>query len=75
MKFNATHREPLDVPVLLAGADHSMGAGEAELARGLKALGVRHLRTETIPNSGHWIAEENPEATAKAILTFAESLR
>lgn len=45
---NASHREPLDVPVLLAGADHSMGSGEAQLEQGLRALGLRNVRVAVI---------------------------
>ena len=33
-------------------------AGEGQLEAGLKALGVRNVRVASIPNSGHWIAEE-----------------
>lgn len=74
-QFNRAHAEPLDVPVLLAGADRSMGSGEAEMERGLRALGVRDIRVAVIPNSGHWIAEENPQATATVIAGFAAGVR
>lgn len=73
--FNASHREPLDVPVLLAGADRSMGSGEAQLEQGLRALGVRNVRVAVIPSSGHWVAEEQPAITANLIATFAASPR
>lgn len=74
-KFNATRSERLDVPFLLAGADRSMRAGIAQLEKGLRALGVRDIRVAIIPNSGHWIAEENPKATAAVIVTFAAGIR
>ena len=73
--FNAAHRDPLDVPVLIAGADHSMGSGEAQFEAGLKAFGARNVRVASIPKSGHWIAEEQPATTADLIATFAASLR
>ena len=73
--FNASHREPLDVPILIAGADHSMGSGEAQLEVGLKASGVRNVRVASIANSGHWIAEEQPAVTADLIATFVVGVR
>lgn len=72
--FNAAHHEPFAVPVLLAGADHSMGPGEPQLAAGLKALGASDVRVAVIANSGHWIAEEQPVATARLIADFAAGL-
>ena len=69
--FNASHREPLDVPLLLGGAEHSMASGETQLEQGLKALGVRDVSVVNIMHSGHWIAEEQPAATADLIAAFA----
>ena len=73
--FNASHGGQLDVPVLLAGADRSMGSGAARLEQGLRALGASDVRVAIIPNSGHWIAEEQPSITANLIATFAVGLR
>lgn len=73
--FNAAHREPLDLPVLIVGADHSMGSGEGLLEQGLKTSGARNVRVASIPSSGHWIAEEQPAATAKLIADFASTRR
>ena len=52
------------MPVLLAGADRSMGLGEAQLEQGLRALSVRDVRVAVIPDSGHRIAEEQSAITA-----------
>lgn len=73
--FNASRRERLDVPVLLAGGDGSMGSSLVQIEQGLRSLGVRNIRLAVIANSGHHVAEENPQATAMTIATFADSLR
>lgn len=72
--FNAHHREELNVPVLLAGADHSMGPAESQLKQGLTALGVQNVRIAVIANSGHWLAEEQPSTLVTVLGTFASSL-
>lgn len=46
-----------------------------QVEQGLRTLGVRDIRRAVIPNSGHHVAEENPEATADMIATFAAGLR
>lgn len=74
-KFNASRSERLDVPVMLAGGDRSMASGQVQIEQGLKALGVRDIRVAVIPNSGHWVAEEQPSATAAVIANFAASVR
>ena len=73
--FNASRRERLDVPVLLAGGGGSMGSNLVQVEQGLRSLGVRNIRLAVIANAGHHIAEENPQATASTIATFADSLR
>lgn len=74
-KFNASRKERLDVPVLLVGGDGSMGPTLRGIERGLRSLGVRNIRLAVIPNSGHWLAEEQPAATATAIANFAAGVR
>ncbi|USX25344.1 alpha/beta hydrolase [Oxalobacteraceae bacterium OTU3CINTB1] len=73
-KFNAAQSERLDLPFLLAAADGSLGGGIVPMEAGLRALGVRNISVTLIPNSGHWIAEENPVATAEAIAKFAAAV-
>ena len=73
--FATSHTGPLATPLLLAGGDHSMGPLEDPTAQGLRALGASDVRIAIIASSGHWIAEEQPEATAKLITDFADSLR
>ena len=72
---NAAATQPLDVPVLLAGGEKSMSPLLPMLERDLRGWGVRNIKTVTIPRSGHWIAEENPDATAAVITDFVECLK
>ena len=53
----------LAMPVLAVGGEKSFGATEAAVMRNA-ALDVTEL---VIPNSGHWLMEEQPEATIAAI--------
>ena len=56
----------LTLPVYYTGAEKSFGSGEAEDLRFVAsnvAMGI-------VPNSGHWIMEENPQATIKLVTDF-----
>jgi pimeloyl-ACP methyl ester carboxylesterase len=52
----------LTVPVLAVGAEKSFGAGMAD--------DLRFVAGDIVPNSGHWIMEENPQATIKLVTDF-----
>ena len=56
----------LKMPVLALGAEKSFGMGMAD--------DVRFVATDVtggiVPNSGHWIMEENPQATIKLVTEF-----
>jgi pimeloyl-ACP methyl ester carboxylesterase len=56
----------LTMPVLAIGGDKSFGIGFANEI-GYAADNVRAL---SIPNSGHWLMEEQPKSTIDAILGF-----
>jgi len=56
----------LTMPVLALGGEKSYGAGmktELEFVAANVSGGV-------VPNSGHWVMEENPDATTKLIVDF-----
>ena len=56
----------LNMPVLALGGEKSYGANmETEL----KAV-ANHVAGGVIPDSGHWVMEENPAATSKLVLDF-----
>lgn len=68
--FNDSQRERLAVPLLVAGADRSLGAGAGILAQALRDHGASNVRSMTINGSGHWVAEEQPEEVVRLVGEF-----
>ena len=56
----------LTMPVLALGGEKSFGAGEADDLRNVAS----NVTPGIVPNSGHWIMDENPDATTKLIVDF-----
>ena len=56
----------LKMPVLALGAENSFGMGMAEDLRFVAA----DVMGGIVPNSGHWIMEENPHATVALVTDF-----
>lgn len=56
----------LTMSVLALGGDKSFGSAEADTLRVVAA----NVRPGIIPNSGHWIMDENPRATIDLIVNF-----
>ncbi len=61
-------RGKLPMPVLAIGGDHSYGLGLADELR-FVATDVKGV---SIAHSGHWLMEEQPQATVAAIVAFLE---
>jgi pimeloyl-ACP methyl ester carboxylesterase len=61
-------RGKLTMPVLAIGGDHSYGLGLADELR-FVATDVKGV---SIAHSGHWLMEEQPQATVAAIVAFLE---
>jgi len=59
----------LTIPVLAVGGEKSFGATEAVVMRNA-ATDVTEL---VIPDAGHWLMEEQPAATVKAIRQFLDT--
>lgn len=59
----------LQMPVLAVGGDHSFAATMAFVVR----FAADDVRQVVIANSGHWLMEEQPEATIAAIRTFLQA--
>jgi pimeloyl-ACP methyl ester carboxylesterase len=59
---------PLPMPVLAMGGDHGAGDLSATL---LKRLAL-HLQSDLVPQSGHWVIEENPDYVTQRLLTFLQ---
>jgi pimeloyl-ACP methyl ester carboxylesterase len=56
----------LSMPVLALGAEKSFGAGMADDLR----LVAKNVTGGIVPDSGHWIMEENPAATVALVTEF-----
>jgi pimeloyl-ACP methyl ester carboxylesterase len=56
----------LTMPVLAVGGEKSSGSGMADI---MKFVAV-NVNSGIVPNSGHWIMEENPQATIKLVTDF-----
>lgn len=62
-------RGRLQMPVLAMGGDHSFATTMAFVAR----FAADNVRQVVIPSSGHWLMEEQPEATIAAIRAFLQN--
>jgi pimeloyl-ACP methyl ester carboxylesterase len=58
----------LTIPVLAVGGEKSFGATQAVVMRNA-ATDVTEV---VIPDAGHWLMEEQPVATVKAIRQFLD---
>jgi pimeloyl-ACP methyl ester carboxylesterase len=58
----------LSMPVLAIGGEKSFGAGVATIMQ----FAASNVREGIIPDSGHWIMEENPRATIAMVRAFLE---
>ena len=56
----------LAMPVLAVGAEKSFGTAEADTLRFV----ATNVTVGIVPGSGHWVMEENPEATTALIVNF-----
>ena len=54
------------MPVLALGGDKSIGAAEADILRFVAV----NVTMGIVPDSGHWIMDENPKATTELIVKF-----
>lgn len=61
-------KNKLSMPVLAIGADKSFGKAMADELRFVAAS----VTSVVIPNSGHWLMEEQPAATIEAIRAFLD---
>jgi pimeloyl-ACP methyl ester carboxylesterase len=59
-------RGRLQMPVLAIGGDHSLGSTMAYIMR----FAADNVREVVVPDSGHWLMEEQPDATIASIVRF-----
>jgi len=67
--FEVLSRTKLTMPVLAIGGDKSLGVPLGQQAK----LVATNATVIVIKNAGHWILEEQPEATTKALVKFLEN--
>jgi pimeloyl-ACP methyl ester carboxylesterase/glyoxylase-like metal-dependent hydrolase (beta-lactamase superfamily II) len=60
---------PLEMPVLAVGGERSFGATMAAVMR----FAASNVQEGVIPRAGHWLMEENPDATVDAVAAFLDS--
>ena len=58
----------LDVPVLALGGEKSFGTTMATVMR----FAASNVEEGVVPDSGHWIMEENPKATIELVRAFLD---
>ena len=61
----------LDVPVSALGGEKSFGLAMADVMR----FAATNVEGGAVPDSGHWIMEENPKATVAMVRSFLEKGR
>ena len=64
--FAQFSRTKLTMPVLSIGGEKALGAVLAEQVQ----LVATNARAITLPDTGHWVMEENPQATMDALVSF-----
>jgi pimeloyl-ACP methyl ester carboxylesterase len=62
-------KTPLRMPVLAMGGEKSFGALMPEFAKAVAS----NVQSSVIADSGHWLMDENPEATSAALIRFLSS--
>lgn len=65
-RVEAVAQDPLTVPVLAVGADHSLGTAVADQARTY----ADDVTGAVVRDSGHWIWEERPGRSLRLLLDF-----
>ena len=61
----------LPMPVLAVGGEKSFGATMADMMR----FAAQDVQEAIVPDSGHWVMEENPQATIQIVRRFLETAR
>ena len=71
-KFNAAQQSAISLPLVLASGENSpFESLMPSFADVLRAHGCTNVKIEVIPNSVHYVADEQPEAVARLIERYA----
>lgn len=69
--FVDAQRDRIELPLVLAAADQSFGPIIPELSNNLSGYGWTNIRTEIVPNSRHYVMDEQPDYMATLIERYA----
>jgi pimeloyl-ACP methyl ester carboxylesterase len=69
--FNLSHKGPIGTPIAVVGGEHVFGPLVEKMAADLREWGALHVETIVVPDAGHYIADEKPQALAALIATRA----
>lgn len=70
-QFNQAQRGSLDLPITLAGGDHSVGRINPAIAESLNKYGCTNVTVEPIADSEHFVVDEQPAVVAALIERYA----
>jgi len=65
--------QPVATPLLYVRGSASLGVDVDAYVDGFRRAGVKHVRSSVIPDTGHFIADEQPRALWAALSDFAAS--
>lgn len=72
-RFNAQHRGPAGVPLVVVAGEKCFAPLLPKMAEAFRAHGWTNVTTETIPNSSHYVLDEQPDAVARLIERHASA--
>jgi pimeloyl-ACP methyl ester carboxylesterase len=71
-QFNTSHRTAINTPLIFGAGEHDAFAKYVPaIADSLRAFGCTNVKTEIVPGSIHYVAEEQPEIVTKLIERYA----
>jgi pimeloyl-ACP methyl ester carboxylesterase len=73
--FNLSRKERTEIPLALVGGDKGFGPLLGGLAQDLHALGWTTISTDIVPDSGHYVVDEQPGVVAELIEHYAATRR
>jgi pimeloyl-ACP methyl ester carboxylesterase len=69
--FNRAHQEPMGIPITVVGGERVFGPLVDGMVQDLRGWGATHVQGVVVPNAGHYVADEQPEALAALITAKA----
>jgi pimeloyl-ACP methyl ester carboxylesterase len=70
-KWNQSNTAPSNVPIVLAGGSRATASFLSTTAGDIRRKGVQLVTVETIADSGHYVADEQPKQVGALIAKYA----